>query len=201
MGKVIASGAMSIDGYISGPGESGFEHLFAWYRNGGVTVETTRSDLVFHMTEGSARLWREFVGNLGALVVGRRTFDVTDGWGGLHPIGVPVIVMTHETPASWVADHPDSPFIFINDGIGPAVSRAKEIAAGKDVGLTAGVVAQQALDAGLLDEIWVMLAPVVLGEGRPFFETVNTAPVSFADPEVFAEAGVTHLRYAPLRPL
>lgn len=201
MSKVIASGAMSIDGYISGPGESGFEHLFAWYRNGGVTVETTRSDLVFRMTEGSARLWREFVGNLGALVVGRRTFDVTDGWGGQHPIGVPVIVMTHETPTRWLAEHPGSPFTFINDGIEAAVSRAVEIAAGKDVGVTAGVIAQQALDAGLLDEIWVMLAPVVLGEGRPFFETVNTAPVSFADPEVFAEAGVTHLRYARRRPL
>ena len=200
MGKVIANGTMSIDGYVSGPGESGFGHLFAWYGNGTVRVETANPDLVFTMTEGSARLWRNFTASVGALVVGRRTFDVTNGWGGRHPVDVPVVVMTHEAPADWVEGHPDAPFTFVNDGIEHAISIAKEIAAEKDVVVTAGVIATQALDAGLLDELWVMLAPVVLGDGRPFFEKVAVAPVQLTDPEVIVETGVTHLRYTVRRP-
>ncbi|MBV9805137.1 MAG: dihydrofolate reductase family protein [Solirubrobacterales bacterium] len=195
MSRVIANAAMSLDGYISGPDESGFDHLFAWYGNGDVTVATAQADRTFHMTPESAAVWRQVTARLGALVVGRRTFDVTDGWAGLHPLGTPVVVLTHRVPEAWVAGHPEAPFTFVTDGIEAAVGAARELAGDADVACTAGVIAQQALDAGLLDEIWVMLVPVVLGGGRPFFETVRSAPVRFEDPIVVPARGVTHLRY------
>ncbi len=99
MSKIIAGAAMSLDGFVSGPGESGFEHLFAWYGNGEVAVPTAQADRTFHMTEDNARRWKELTSRIGAIVVGRRTFDVTSGWHGEHPLGVPVVVLTHEVAA------------------------------------------------------------------------------------------------------
>jgi dihydrofolate reductase len=84
MGKTIASASMSLDGYISGPAESGFEHLFAWYGNGDVAVPTAQPGRTFRMTPVSAHLWNEFTASTGALIVGRKTFDIMDGWGGDH---------------------------------------------------------------------------------------------------------------------
>jgi dihydrofolate reductase len=193
MSKVIASASMSLDGYISGPGESGFEHLFAWYGNGDVAVPTAQADRTFHMTAENARLWREFTASTGALVVGRRLFDLTNGWDGNHPAGAPVVVLTHKPPTDW--PHPDAPFTFVTDGIKSAIATAKQLAGEKAVGITAGTITGQAIDAGLVDEIWVMLAPVVLGGGTPFFAQMERAPVTFRGPDVVAAGGVTHLRY------
>jgi dihydrofolate reductase len=198
MGKVVTGASMSLDGYVSGPDESGFDHLFAWYGNGDVSIPTAQPDRTFHMTVGSARVWTEFSSNVGALVVGRRTFDVTDGWGGLHPLGVPVFVVTHRVPKDW--PHPDAPFTFVTDGVERAIEQAQVAAGGKDVSITAGTIAAQALRAGLLDEIWVMLTPVLLGGGRPFFPDLYDGPVALVGPDVIQGAGVTHLRYRVERP-
>jgi dihydrofolate reductase len=193
MSKVVTTASVSLDGYISGPGESGFDHLFAWHGNGDIPVPTAQADRTFHMTPQNARLWKEATSGLGALVVGRRTFDVTKGWGGNHPLGVPVVVLTHSVPGDWPYD--DAPFTFVTEGIERAIAEAREIAGGKDVGLTAGSIATQALDAGLLDEILMSVVPVVLGGGIPFFEKLRHAPITMTGPEVVQGAGVTHLRY------
>ncbi|GAA0408651.1 dihydrofolate reductase family protein [Microbispora corallina] len=193
MSKVITTASMSLDGFISGPDESGFEHLFAWYGNGDVPVPTAQPERTFRMTPENARLWAGLTAATGALVTGRRLFDITGGWGGTHPLGVPVVVLTHTVPDDW--PHPDAPFTFVTDGIESAVAEARRLADGKDVGVAAGTMAAQALDAGLLDEIWVMLTPVVLGGGTPFFEGLRQLPVVLDDPEVTVAAGVTHLRY------
>jgi dihydrofolate reductase len=184
---------MSLDGFISGPDESGFEHLFAWYGNGAVPVPTAQPERTFRMTAESARLWAGLTAATGALVVGRTQFDVTKGWGGSHPLGVPVVVLTHTVPDDWA--HTDAPFTFVTDGIESAVAEARRLADGKDVSVAAGTMAAQALDAGLLDEIWVMLTPVVLGGGTPFFTHLRQLPVVLNGPEVTEGAGVTHLRY------
>jgi dihydrofolate reductase len=149
------------------------------------------------MTPESARLWTDLTADIGALVVGRKLFDVTKGWGGNHPLGVPVVVLTHNVPDDW--PHADAPFTFVTDGIEGAIARARQIAGGRNVSVAAGTLAGQALDAGLLDEIWVMLAPVVLGEGTPFFARLRQAPVVLTGPEVTESAGVTHLRYTVKR--
>jgi dihydrofolate reductase len=193
MSEVYTGASMSIDGYIAGPQESGFDHLFKWYANGDVAVETTKPDMTFQLTETSAEHFRGLIEQTGALVVGRKLFDFTDGWGGNHPMGTPVVVLTHEPPADWPAG---TPFTFVTEGIEAAIERAKELAGDKVVGLNGGTVASQALDAGLLDEVWVDLVPVLLGGGTPFFSGLGTAPVSLEGPVSIREGvDVTHLRY------
>jgi dihydrofolate reductase len=129
--------------------------------------------------------------SLGALIGGRRDFDLADGWGGRHPMGVPVYILTHEPPADWPAD---STIHFVTDGLESAVAQAREVAGGKDVGIATPGVVRQCLDAGLLDELQVNVIPVVLGDGVPFFDGIERE-VSLGGPEVIEGNGVTHLRY------
>jgi dihydrofolate reductase len=193
MSKVYTGASMSLDGYISGPNESGFEHLFKWYGNGDVEVPTTKPDLTLRMTQENAEHWRVVTEMTGALVVGRRLFDFTNGWDGEHPLGKPVVVLTHDPPADWPDD---TPFRFVTEGIEAAIEEARELAGDNGVGVNGGSIARQCLDSGLLDEIWVDLVPVLLGGGTPFFEQLATVPVELEGP-VSVEQGrdVTHLRY------
>jgi dihydrofolate reductase len=193
--KVFTGASMSLDGYIAGPDETGFDRLFKWYGNGDVAVPTAQPDRTWQMTAASAQYFRGVMENTGALVVGRRLFDLTSGWGGNHPIGCPVVVVTHSVPDGWPRE--DAPFTFVTEGgIEAAVAAAQEIAGDKGVGVNGGQMARQALEAGLLDEIWVDLAPVLLGGGRPFFDAVAGGPHALDGPvSVVPGERVTHLRY------
>jgi dihydrofolate reductase len=193
MGKVYTGASMSLDGYISGPSETGFEHLFKWYGNGNVAVPTSKPGMTLQMSEASAEHFGGMVAETGALVVGRKLFDYTNGWGGDHPMGVPVVVVTHSVPEGWPRE--DGPFTFVTDGIEHAVETAKALAGDKVVGVNGGTIARQCLDAGLLDEIWVDLVPVLLGGGTPFFDQLKDVPVELEGPTVVEGTGVTHLRY------
>jgi dihydrofolate reductase len=194
MTKVYTGASMSLDGYISGPAETGFEHLFKWYGNGDVEVPTTKPDMTLRMSEASARHFRRIVDNTGALIVGRKLFDSTGGWGGNHPMSGPVVVVTHSVPEGWPRE--GAPFTFVTDGIESAVEKAKALAGGKVVGVNGGTIARQCLDAGLLDEIWIDLVPVLLGAGTPFFDQLKDVPVELDGPVSVVEGtGVTHLRY------
>jgi dihydrofolate reductase len=198
MSKVFTGASMSLDGYISGPNESGFEHLFKWYGNGDVAVPTADPALTPQMTQVSADHFRTVRDMTGAIVVGRKLFDYTNGWGGNHPLGVPVVVMTHSVPEGWPRE--DAPFTFVSEGIERAVAVAKELAGDKVVGLNGGMIASQALDAGLLDEIWVDLVPVLLGGGTPFFSELAKAPVELEGPISSVQGtDVTHLRFVVKR--
>jgi dihydrofolate reductase len=192
--NVFTGASMSLDGYISGPGETGFEHLFKWYGNGDVEVPTTKPEMTMRMTAASAEHQRRMADMTGALVVGRKLFDFTDGWDGNHPLGKPVVVLTHSVPAGWPRD--DAPFTFVSEGIERAIAVAHELAGEKVVGVNGGTIARQCLDAGLLDEIWVDLVPVLLGGGTPFFEQLSSAPVELEGPVAITDGrDVTHLRY------
>ena len=192
MGKVIANASMSLDGFIAFE-DNTIGELFEWYDNGDVEIVNEGELPPFHVTQASADYWRSWVGSLGALVVGRELFDVTDGWHGRHPIGVPIVVVTHEPPRDW--SYPGSEdFTFVTEGITAALERAKEIAGDRDVGLTAGTIAGQALDAGLVDEVAIDLVPVVMGSGRRFF--ADTPPARLGDPTAVVQGRrVLHLRY------
>ncbi|MFE4533734.1 dihydrofolate reductase family protein [Streptomyces scopuliridis] len=193
--KVCTGASMSLDGYIAGPEETGFDKLFRWYSNGTVRVPTTRDDLTFTMSPVSVEAWRGTVERTGALVVGRRLFDLTSGWEGNHPIGCPVVVLTHQVPEDW--PYEDAPFTFVTDGIESAVERAKKLAGpGRTVTVNGGTIARQCLDARLLDEVWIDLVPVLLGAGTPFFDQLKNVPVELEGPLSMAQGiGVTHLRY------
>jgi dihydrofolate reductase len=195
MGKVITGGSMSLDGYIAGPDESGFDLLFQWYGNGDVEVPTASPDVPpLRLAATSAALLKEEWGNTGALVVGRRLYDLTHAWGGRHPMGVPTVVLTHRPPPDRPAA--DAHFVFVTEGIAAAVAKAKELAGSKNVGVNGGQMARQCLEAGLLDEVGIELVPVVLGGGTPLFAGLGATPAQFEGPiRVVEGTGVTHLRY------
>jgi dihydrofolate reductase len=194
MTKIISGATMSIDGYIAGPEESGFDRLFQWYGNGDVELPSANPGISFRLTEASAAVWRELLETTGALVVGRHLFDITSGWGGRHPMDVPVVVLTHSVPDGWEREGEN--FTFVTEGgIEAAVAKARELAGDKNVVVNGGQMAKQALQAGLLEEIGVDIAPVLLGGGTPFFDQLG-AIVDLEGPiSVVQGKAVTHLRY------
>jgi dihydrofolate reductase len=193
MGKVLSHMVMSLDGFIAQPDDDPGE-LFEWYWAGGVTVPS-HSDMTFDVDEGSASMLRDLIEDAGVVVAGRRLFDITNGWNGMHPYGLPVVVMTHSVPEDW-PHLADAPFTFVTDGLDHALDVAREIAGEKSIGVNAGTIASQCLDAGVLDEVWLSLVPVVLGGGAPFFTGLANAPFDLEGPLSIAPSGrVTHLRY------
>ncbi|WP_405743482.1 dihydrofolate reductase family protein [Streptomyces sp. NBC_01525] len=196
MGKVTTSvTTMSLDGYIAGPEESGFDLLFRWYGDGDAEIPTASPDVPpFRVSAASAELIRREWGNTGALVVGRHLYDLTHAWGGRHPMDVTTVVLTHRRPEDRPED--DENFVFVTGGIEAAVARAQELAGEKDVVVNGGQMARQCLEAGLLDEVGIALVPVVLGGGTRLFDGLGSTPVRFDGPVAVVEGeGVTHLRY------
>lgn len=192
MATVVADMSMSLDGFIADPSDN-VGPLFDWFLHGEVTVPSADPRWSFHTTEASAAHLRNALANVGALVCGRRLFDLAGGWGGSHPMGVPVFVVTHTVPDGW--PRADAPFTFVTDGLESAIAQAKATAGAKIVAVASPTVAQQCLNAGLLDEISVSLVPVLLGAGIRFFDNLAGAPVALEDPRVIEGAGVTHLTY------
>ena len=192
MAPVLANMSMSLDGFVADPAD-GVEHLFGWYSNGEVAVPTADPRWTFHTSAASADHLRDALAGIGALICGRRLFDHTAGWGGRHPLGVPVFVVTHRVPDGW--PRADVPFTFVTDGIESAVAQAKAVAGEKAVAVASANIAQQCLNAGLLDEIVVDLVPVLLGEGIRFFDNLSRSPILLEGPRVIEGTGVTHLRY------
>jgi dihydrofolate reductase len=196
MGKVVTGASVSLDGYIAGPGETGFEHLFAWYTAGEEEFPSTHPEVQFRLQAADHAYLRAYVESVGVLVVGRRLFDLVGGWGGTHPLDRPVVVITHSVPDAWVTLYPDAPFAFVTDGVAAGIEEARDIAGDLNVGVAAGTLTGQCLELGLLDEIWFDLVPVVLGGGVPFFEPFSRGPVLLDGPTIIEGAYVTHLRYS-----
>ncbi len=194
MGTVVAQASMSLDGYIA-KADNTIGKLFDWYQIGDVEVPTATRDITFHLTPASADYWRAWTAGLGVIVCGRTLFDVTDGWGGRHTMDAPVVVVTHTVPTEWVQNHPDAPFEFVTDGVAAAIARAQQIAGDSTLAVTAGTIAAQCLELGLLDVVAIDLVPVVMGGGRPFFPGMQVRDVPLGDPEVcIPSKRVTHLR-------
>jgi dihydrofolate reductase len=194
MNKVIALMSMSLDGYVADEND-GVAEVFDWYFSGDVEVPTAskRSDLTFHVSPPSADHLRGLTAEIGAMITGRRTFEVAGGWGGEHPWDVPAFVVTHDVPEGW--PRPGSTVQFVTDGIESAVAQARSAADPKSVGVHGAQTIQQCLDARLLDEIHVDLAAVLLGSGVRLFDHLANTPVVLGDPTVVTGVGVTHLRY------
>jgi dihydrofolate reductase len=200
MGKVAVGLTMSLDGFIAGPndgpgqplGEGGMR-LFDWYSSGDTDYEMPGTEMVFRVSQQSAELLREAHTKMGAFVTGRRTFDITNGWGGSPPLGVPTFVVTHTIPQDWVYE--GSPFTFVTDGVESAVEKAREVAGDKTVAVGAASIAQQCIRAGLLDEIHVDLVPVLLGNGVRLFDHLGTEPIELESTSVIEAPGVTHLTF------
>ncbi len=200
MGKVATGLSMSLDGFIAGPNDGlgqplgeGGERLFAWYSGGDTEYGLPGTEMVFRVSQQSAEMLREAHAGMGAFVTGRRTFDITNGWGGSPPLGVPTFVVTHAVPDEWVYE--GSPFTFVTDGVESAVERARAVAGERDVAVGAASTAQQCIRTGLLDEIHVDLVPVLLGDGVRLFEHLGAGPIELESTRVIEGAGVTHLTF------
>jgi dihydrofolate reductase len=192
MAMVVAALSMSLDGFIAHPDDS-VGHLFDWYDNGEVDVDWPGNEMVSHVTPASAAYLRDGIARTGALVVGRRLFDYTQGWGGSHPFGVPVFVVTHSVPQGW--PRVNAPFTIVTDGVESAVAQAKHVAGDTTVGVAGPDVIQQCLNAGLLDEVTIELVPLLMGDGIRFFDKLTTSPVMFENPTIIEGDRVTHLTY------
>ena len=110
--------------------------------------------------------------NIAADVIGRRLFDLTNGWNGNPAVGDAVFVVTHEPPIDW--PFPDAPFTFVTDGVENALAQAQAFAGERDVSITGGNIAGQAFQAGLIDEVLIDLVPVVFGAGVRYFGDYET---------------------------
>jgi dihydrofolate reductase len=192
MATVISQASMSLDGFIADP-SGGVGPLFDWYFNGDVEFTGADPDRVFRTSAASADYTRAEWARIRASVIGRRLFDITNGWNGRPPVSEAVFVVTHQPPTDW--DFPDAPFTFVTDGVGSAVAQAKAFAGDKDVSVSAGNIGGQALEAGLVDEVNVDLVPVVLGAGVRFFGDYAGSPLLLENPRVVQGDRVTHLHY------
>ena len=188
MGKVVMYATVSADGYIADerddPGP-----LFDWLTSGDVPLDDSG---YLNVSQASYDYTRPYWDEIGATIAGRHVFDLTDGWDGEPPSGVPhVIVVTHRPPPEgWDTKEP---FHFV-DGIEAAVALAQELAGDRTVEVAAGDVGGQALAAGLVDEVRMDVAPVVFGSGKRYFGSVDAQQL-LEDPAVIQGERVLHLRY------
>jgi dihydrofolate reductase len=199
MGKVTFNMTMSLDGFVAGPNDGpenglgdGGDALFKWYFSGDTEVPISDGQMTLKVSSQSAEIIKEAFATYGAGVWGRRTFDIAKAWGG-HPPGSPAFIVTHNVPQEWVKD--GSPFIFVTDGVASAIQQAKEAAGEKDVVICSPSILQQCLRAGLVDEIHVDVAPVLLGSGVRLFDNLSAGPIELESIRVVGAPGVTHLGF------
>jgi len=200
MSKVIVGLSVSLDGYVAGADDSpeqplgrGGEALFTWM---GAGPEANRINGWLAPPDASVPVVEGWYAECGAMVSGRRTFDIANGWRDGHPLDVPNFVVTHDPPTTgeW------SPRVsFVTEGVERAVELAKEAAGDKDVSVCAANPVQQLLRAGLLDEIEVSIAPVLLNGGVRLFDHLGPDPITLEQTNAIASDGVTHIRYRVVR--
>ena len=189
MGTVVMYSSVSVDGFIAdGNDQPGL--LFDWLTGGDVPLDDSG---VLKVSQTSYDYIRPYWDQIGATVVGRHVFDLTDGWDGTPPGGVEhVVVVTHRpAPEGW---DPGAPFYFV-DGVGAAVAKAQELAGERLVEVAAGDVGGQVFAAGLVDEVRMDVAPVVFGSGKNYFGSVHAQQL-LEDPDAVIQGNrVLHLRY------
>ncbi|TSD99231.1 dihydrofolate reductase [Skermania sp. ID1734] len=189
MGKVVMNASVSVDGFIADekddPGP-----IFEWLVSGDVPLDDGG---VLKVSQASYGHIRPYWDEIAVTIVGRHVFDITDGWEGTPPSGVDhVVVVSHRgAPEGWNAE---APFHFV-DGIESAVAKARELAGDRTVEVAAGDIGGQVLAAGLVDEVRMDVAPVVLGSGKRYFGSVDAQHL-LDGPDVVVQGNrVLHLSY------
>lgn len=170
MTKVAAGITVSVDGYITGPDDgpgrglgTGGERLHYWVFGGPWAYGSPDRG----QPSGVDKQWlEEVLGANGAVITGRGTYEAAGHWGDRNPWGIPVFVVTHRPEEQ----PPGDEFIFVN-GVVEAVEKAKAAAGDKQVHVMGGgQVIRQALSAGLVDELSIIVAPVIMGGGKRLFD-------------------------------
>ena len=192
MGNVITNFTMSLDGFIAGPDDD-IRPLFKWFGSGDTSLPVPKTDMVFQVSQASADTIGGLWGSIGALVTGRHDFDVSDAWGGNPPYGWPTFIVTQSPPQEWLKE--DSPFTFVTDGVMSAIEQAKQVAGDRHVVVGGTTIVRQSLKAGLLDEIHIDLASMLLGDGKRLFDQLDTKPIELERIHIIAGTGVTHIGF------
>jgi dihydrofolate reductase len=215
MGSVFAEISMSLDGFVAGPNRTldeplgrGGEQLHEWVfvlrawreRHGQSGGETTPDNEVAE----------ESLARTGATVMGRRMYSGGEGpweddpkadgwWRDDPPFRHPVFVLTHHAREP-VTKQGGTSYTFVTDGVESAVEQARAAAGDKDVAVAGGAIAiQEAITAGLVDELEIHLVPVLLGDGRRLLEGLGDQGIEVEQARVIGGAGVTHLGFRVAR--
>jgi dihydrofolate reductase len=190
MGQVLLDITMSLDGFVTGPGADlahglgiGGEPLHDW-----LASEDAADQKAFALT----------MTDIGAVLMGRRTFDLIDGPHGWSADGIsgerPAIFVVTSNPPTRV--RLEGWFDFVTDGIGPALKLARDAAGAQDVMIMGGGhLCRQYLYAGLVDELRIHVAPIVLGDGTPLFERTTLTPIRLHLRDAVSTPNATHLTY------
>jgi dihydrofolate reductase len=186
MTKVIMQTIVSVDGFIA-TADDEVGPLFDWFNTGDVPLHDGAL-----VTRQSFDHYRPTLDAIGALIVGRHVFDMTDGWGGNPPAGDHCVVVSHRpAPSGWDAA---APFHFV-DNVTDAVRLAKELAGDRNVSIAAGDVGGQIFEAGLVDEVALDVVPVVFGTGKRYFGSLSKQ-VLLENPDAVVQGDrVLHLRF------
>lgn len=189
MGKIVMYASVSIDGFIADRNDQP-RALFDWLISGEVPLDESGA---LKVSQRSYDYTRAYWDQIGVTIVGRHVFDLTDGWDGKPPSGIDhVIVVTHRpAPQGWDSA---APFHFI-DGIEAAVSMARELVGERTIEVAAGEVGGQVFAAGLIDEVRMDVAPVVIGAGKRYFGSLEVQHLLEDPEEVIQGNRVLHLRY------
>jgi dihydrofolate reductase len=191
MGKVYSDISMSLDGLVTGPnvrvgngmGDDG-DRLHDWRFDPKLT------------TEADAEIWDEKTDATGAVVIGKRMFDVGfEPWGDPPPFGMPVFIVTHEAREP-LPMKGGTTYTFVTDGIDAALELARAAAGDKNVGIWGGAnIIRQFLKAGLLDEMQIHLVPILLGDGVRLFEDLDPEGIELRRTGSIETPGASHLRF------
>jgi dihydrofolate reductase len=185
MGRIILDMAISVDGFISGPNDE----------------DRGLHDYFFAPSRETARVIEDSINNTGAIIMGRRSYDIGARQGGFadDPYQASQFVLTHQAPQT-PAKGAES-FVFVSDGIESALRQARAAAREKDVVIGGGVnTVHQFLAAGRVDEICLHLVPSLLGSGTRLFEASGGPQIKLELDEVIAAPDAIHLRYRVIRP-
>lgn len=193
---------MTLDGCIAGPnvrvadnpGGDGGERLHGWAA--GLASWRERQGLSGGEHNQDSELVRQWFDATGAVVMGRLMFDTgEEHWGDDPPFRTPVFVLTHR-PRPTVVKEGGTSYTFVADGIDAAVARAAAVAGGRNVDIAGGAdTVQQALRAGLLDELHLHVLPFLMGQGVRLFDHLGPDHIDLDPIHVIETPAVTHLKY------
>lgn len=191
MGIISTEFTISLDGFVAGPNDD-ISHIFGWYTSGDTDLSIEGAP-PFKVSRASAEFLQENWSQAGAIVTGRRDFDVSNAWGGKAILGLPMFIVTHSAPEAWIG--PTSPYTFVTDGVASAIKQSQTAAGDKTVGVGGTQIVQQCFQANLIDEIILHQVPVLLGAGIRLFDKLGPEPIKLEKLQVIDTPDVTHLRF------
>src|ERR687888_1071371 len=196
MSATVLYMSMSLDGFVAGPNEGpgnglgdGGHRLHEWFLT---DADADHKGVVNRLAGVNGKVFKELMAT-GAVVTGRPTFELADGWGGDHHDGVPIFIVARDEPGIDISQWPLVTYI---DDVAAAMTRAKEAAGDRNVLVHGAGVTRLALAAGVLDELELHVVPVLFGQGRRLFEGLRAEQIELQRMRVLeGEDGVTHMHY------